>query len=62
MNSKNNFKFFPKNSFITCYIVKFKNNNININHYEQLKNTIKWSKFGKTSYHAYCELSGLRFY
>lgn len=57
MSVKDYFKFFSKDAFVICYIVKFKNINIDISDYDELKKLIQWSKFGETSYHAYCELS-----
>ncbi|MGL4570725.1 MAG: hypothetical protein ACRCVJ_06650 [Clostridium sp.] len=57
MAVKDYLKNFSKGAFVVCYIVKFKENNINIADYSELRKVIQWSKFGESSYHAYCELS-----
>lgn len=57
MSVKDYFKFFSKDAFVVCYIVKFKDGDIDINDYEGLKKVVQWAKFGGDSYHAYCELT-----
>ncbi|GAA0070227.1 hypothetical protein UT300003_17500 [Clostridium sardiniense] len=57
MAVKDYFKFFSKDAFVVCYVVKFKNDCIDINNYAGLKKDVQWSKFGENSYHAYCELT-----
>lgn len=57
MSVKDYLKFFSKDAFVVCYIVKFKNEGIDINGYEELKKGIQWSKHGQNNYYAYCELT-----
>lgn len=44
-------------AFTVCYVVRFKDESINVNDYEELKKDVRWARFGKTNYHAYCELT-----
>ena len=61
MSIKDSLKKFSKEAFEVCYIVKFQNNDVDINNYANLKKEIKWVKHGENSYYAYCGLSKDKF-